>query len=108
MTLDRERLALALVNSDREMAGLPTVESRETISNSDGYCINADAILAEIEAQGFAVVPREPSENTQLHGRDAISDRLNRKDDDMTITAEDAAACWRAMIDAASAGKEKG
>lgn len=108
MQIDRERLALALVNSDREMAGLPPVESRETISNSDGYCINADAILADIEAQGFVVVPRAPSENTQLHGRDAISDRINRKDDDVTITAEDAAACWRAMIDAVSVEKENG
>lgn len=66
----------------------------------------ADSILADIATQGFIIVPREPSENMQLHGRDAISNRISRKDDDATIWAEDAAACWQAMIGAAKGESE--
>lgn len=91
--IDRERLVSVILNSDFMMGGLIRVRGI--------YRFIAKAVLADIEAQGFVIVPREPSENMQLHGRDAISDRISRKDDDATIWAEDAAACWQAMIDAA-------
>ncbi len=45
----REELALALINSDRAMALLPPVTSRDNISNSSGYLRNADAIAPIIE-----------------------------------------------------------
>lgn len=45
-TIDREAIALALLNSDRGMAGFPPVTSRASIPDSDGYLVNADAILA--------------------------------------------------------------
>lgn len=105
MQVDRERLALAVVNVFRENAGFTPIASVTEVIGRDTYRAGVDAILADIEAQGFVIVPRAPCENTQLHGRDAISDQINRKDDDVTITAEDAAACWRAMIDAATAEK---
>lgn len=106
MQIDRERLALNIPIALR-LQGIDT-DTRIGELTGDERLAVVRAVLGDIEAQGFVIVPRVPSENTQLHGRDAISDRISRKDDDVTITAEDAAACWHAMIDAASAGKEKG
>lgn len=42
----REELALLLLNSDRAQAGYPAVASRDNIVRSEGYLVNADAILA--------------------------------------------------------------
>lgn len=56
MSNDLERLALVILNSDREMAGFPPVESRETIPNSDGYVVNALAILTALRNPSDAVV----------------------------------------------------
>ena len=93
MQIDRERLA-------RVCAKALTGGSLSSPKSIDHAAVTA--VLADIAAQGFVIVPRQPSENMQLHGRDAISDRISRKDDDATIWAEDAAACWQAMIDAAN------
>lgn len=91
MQIDRERLAhvLAKTLTGGGLSGPKSIDHTAIVK-----------VLGDIETQGFVIVPRTPSENMQLHGRDAISDRISRKDDDMTITAEDAAACWRAMIGA--------
>lgn len=62
MQIDRERLALAILNSDRVAGGWPRIETRTHVLNSEGYLRNVDDVLAEIEAQGFVVVPREPTE----------------------------------------------
>lgn len=105
MQIDRERLALNIPIALR-LQGIDT-DTRIGELTGDERMAVVRAVLGDIEAQGFVIVPRAPSENTQLHGRDAISDRINRKDDDVMITADDAAACWRAMIDAVSAEKEK-
>lgn len=40
-----ERVALAILNSDREMAGLWPVCSRLNVPESDGYVVNAIAVL---------------------------------------------------------------
>jgi hypothetical protein len=53
MTLPKETpmieiLALAILNSDREAAGLPHAESRESILDSDGYVRNARAVLTAL------------------------------------------------------------
>lgn len=40
-----ERVALAILNSDREMAGLGPVCSRLNVPESDGYVVNAIAAL---------------------------------------------------------------
>lgn len=45
---DLEKLALAILNSDRQMAGWPTAESRENIPYSDGYVVNAKAVLSAL------------------------------------------------------------
>lgn len=44
----RERVALAILNSDRAMAGFPPMDSRDNIPDSDGYVVNADAALTAI------------------------------------------------------------
>lgn len=41
-----ERVALAILNSDREMAGLGPIESCFNVPDSDGYVVNARAALA--------------------------------------------------------------
>lgn len=46
-----EALALTILNSDREMSGLPPVASRATIPNSEGYVVNAEAVLASMANQ---------------------------------------------------------
>ena len=43
-----EALALTILNSDRKKGGWPLVKSRAGISNSDGYVINAVAVIAHI------------------------------------------------------------
>lgn len=44
-----EAVALGLLNSDRAMAGLPPVKSREGIRDSDGYVVNARAIIPIVQ-----------------------------------------------------------
>lgn len=41
-----ERMALAILNSDRTMRGLRTLESRDNVPDSGGYVVNARAALA--------------------------------------------------------------
>ncbi len=43
---DVETVALAILNSDRMMAGLSPVSSRDNIPDSDGYVTNAAAALS--------------------------------------------------------------
>lgn len=52
MTQDElvEMVALAILNSDRVAAGLPEVETRERIENSEGYVRNARAIIPIVQA----------------------------------------------------------
>lgn len=57
-----ERLALAILNSDRIDGGWPPVGSRENIPDSDGYVRNVKAILSELSAAGFVIVPETPSD----------------------------------------------
>ncbi len=64
MKPDRERLALAILNSDRAAAGLPATASRDDIPNSYGYLRNVDAILSDIRAQGYRIVPEWQSIET--------------------------------------------
>jgi Lar family restriction alleviation protein len=45
-----ERVALAILNSDRAMRGHPPVPSREVIVDSDGYVTNARAAIAALVA----------------------------------------------------------
>jgi hypothetical protein len=43
-----ERLALAILNDDRNAAGLRPVEGRESIPDSEGYVRNARAVLTAL------------------------------------------------------------
>lgn len=43
-----ERVALAILNSDREMRGLHPLTSRENVPDSDGYVTNARAAINAI------------------------------------------------------------
>tara|TARA_Y100000114_G_scaffold153717_2_gene174262 strand:- start:27079 stop:27351 length:273 start_codon:yes stop_codon:yes gene_type:complete len=45
----REKIALAILNSDRLAAGLEPAASRENIPGSDGYLRNARAALDALE-----------------------------------------------------------
>lgn len=47
-----EALALAILNSDRTMRGFAAQLSRDTIPDSDGYVINARAVIAHILGEG--------------------------------------------------------
>lgn len=47
-----EVVALAILNSDREMRGLPPVDSRADIPDSDGYVRNAEAAIKAVEVFG--------------------------------------------------------
>lgn len=44
-----EEVALGLLNSDRAMAGLPPVSSRVGIRDSEGYVVNARAIIPIVQ-----------------------------------------------------------
>lgn len=111
MQIDREKLALAILNSDRVAGGLKPVGSREGIKDSHGYLRNVDDVLAEIEAQGFVVVPREPTLDMLQAGRDAVLRTRRYGVSGMSIEAQirnecvREAAAWSAMIDA---GKGEG
>lgn len=93
MQIDRERLALAILNSDRVAGGWPRIETRTHVPHSEGYLRNVDDLLADIAAQGFVIVPCEPTQ-VMLDAvcRDAEDDERMRED-------------WRTMIDA---GKREG
>jgi hypothetical protein len=43
-----ERVALAILNSDRRAAGLTPAKSRDEIPDSDGYVRNAIAVINEM------------------------------------------------------------
>ena len=45
---DPEAIALAILNSDRAMAGLPPTDNRANCPDSDGYVTNATAALAAL------------------------------------------------------------
>lgn len=49
----REKVALALLNDDRNAAGFPSVPNRDKIPDSEGYLRNADAAIAIVEAATF-------------------------------------------------------
>ncbi len=48
VVVDPETIALAILNSDRAMAGLPPTDSRANCPDSDGYVTNATAALAAL------------------------------------------------------------
>ena len=54
-----ERIALAILNSDRAMAGLPAAESRDEMPDSDGYVVNARAVLAALNPAARAPIADE-------------------------------------------------
>lgn len=85
MQIDRERLAhvLAKALTGGGLSGPKSIDHTAIVK-----------VLSDIEAQGFAIVPHDPTEAMQEAGSRAISDWMERK-------AEDAVACWRAMVDAA-------
>lgn len=72
MTSMIEKAALAILNSDREAAGFPPVESRETIPDSDGYVRNAIAVLQAIREPDEAMI--EAAANTP--GMKAVNDMV--------------------------------
>jgi hypothetical protein len=90
MPVDRERLALAILNSDRNAGGWPSVGSRSNIPDSEGYVRNVDAILADITEQGLVIVPRVPSAAMCAAGAEPWSEH-----DD---THEAVCEIWSAMI----------
>lgn len=45
MEMLAEKVALVLINDDRAAAGLPPVESRDTVPDSDGYVRNALVVI---------------------------------------------------------------
>lgn len=96
MRIDRERLALNIPIALR-LQGIDTDTRIGELADGERLAV-VRAVLGDIEAQGFAIVPHDPTEAMQEAGSRAISDWMERK-------AEDAAACWRAMIDAATAEK---
>jgi len=102
-----ERVALAIINSDRAAAGLPHAPSRENIPDSDGYVRNAVAALNAM---------REPSEEMVRAGAIAASGDYDWRVDpaipynecDYRFRAQwegEASAAWETMIDAALAGR---
>lgn len=58
------------------------------------------AVLADIAAQGFVVVPRSPDERALLEARDALIEALNAKDDDCSVQTSDVLAVWKAFVGA--------
>lgn len=87
---------------------------RATIPDSNGYLINVDYILADIEAQGFVVVPREPTEAMQEAACRAHCDYFGGDGwwdsgliaDTKPKAIEAMRVAYSAMIDAGKAGKE--
>ncbi len=58
------------------------------------------AYLAQAEKEGWVMVPREPTWQMQVAGRDAIL----AEDDDLDLSTDDARAAYRAMLAAAQNG----
>lgn len=81
----REQVALALLNSDRAMAGFPPVETRDNIPDSGGYLVNADAAIA-------AVLDAMPDEIDLFR----ILRRAGRKDADKARAIDAMLAAFRA------------
>lgn len=84
-----ERLALAILNSDREAAGLPSFASRDTVPDSDGYVRNAHAVLTAL---------REPTPRMRKAGEIEMKARHPNLDcfNDPFVDST-----WQAMINAA-------
>jgi len=67
-----ERVALVLLNDDRQAAGLPTVPSRDNIPDSEGYVRNARAVVAAVldeVAAHLSAVQYDPAPYTTMKVR---------------------------------------
>lgn len=101
MQINRERLVLVCAGALTGSAASAKLIDRRAV----------DAILADIEAQGFVVVPREPTLDMLQAGRDAVLRTRRYGVSGMSIEAQirnecvREAAAWSAMIDA---GKGEG
>jgi len=104
MQIDQEKLARALQQSwDDGMAiamALPPIDFTEM----EGEYLT-DAILADIEAQGFVVVPREPTEMMVRSGGAAFDHPSLYMGGSSETGKRKAKSIWSAMIDA---GKGEG
>lgn len=89
-----ERVALAILNSDRTAAGLTPAKSRDEIPDSDGYVRNAIAVINEMR------VPTMTMLNAAVDATGAGSDMswANRSPQRLFETGH------QAMIDAALRG----
>jgi hypothetical protein len=81
-----KKIALAILNSDREAAGFPPVESRDGIPDSDGYVRNATAVLLALRTPSETMVEAGNSVLTEIGCNPVTGDEI---------------AVWQAMIDAA-------
>lgn len=79
-----ETLALAILNDDRQAAGLPPVASRDSIPDSDGYVRNVRALLTAL---------LDPTEEMIEAGWLESPARWSGCEDDLTPV-------WQAMIGA--------
>ena len=65
-----ERVALAIMNSDRVAGGLPELASRDDVPDSDGYLRNAMAVIPLV-MEDAAKVAEALSEDASLDGAEA-------------------------------------
>lgn len=110
MQIDRKRLAHAVYDADDPISGDPIGALIDSDKPDDVCAIVVSTILADIEAQGFVVVPREPTLDMLQAGRDAVLRTRRYGVSGMSIEAQirnecvREAAAWSAMIDAGKGG----
>lgn len=75
----------------------------ENIFGADLTSLAKAALSAALAVDGLCLVPKEPTWEMQIAGRDAIL----AEDADLDLSTDDARASYEAMIAAASDGEER-
>ena len=101
MQIDRERLATVMFDCDDSQSGDCIGDLIDMKWDSLAVCRTAvSAVLADIEAQGFVVVPREPTEAMVRSGGAAFDYPSLYMGGSSETGKRKARSIWSAMIDA--------